>query len=195
MTEPSTEAPASRGGWPKGKPRKPQIDNPDEVLDGIMAAVELERAPRGADQRSAQRGEQRLRRESISNDQYWIDPAKIPDGMSYNWKRYSYGGKVDATHQRNMMVQHWKPVPRERHPEMAWVESTSNYIEKDGLILMERPAYLTEDAHRERVNDALANDKANRQRLELEGRGSHALGHGVAPKINTGYDLSVGDDE
>ncbi|WP_421696926.1 hypothetical protein [Ancylobacter sp.] len=174
-------APAPRG-WPKGKPRKPQTEvaeeTPDAFLEDIQSRVAMDRARMEAAReaedasprnqaRSGQRKEQRLKREAISEDPLHIPDHLIPDGMSYEWKRSRIGGKPDQQHLMNMMRQHWRPVPAERHPELAWADSTSKYIEKDAVILMERPAYLTEEAQKERVQLSL--DAINNQFQKLRG--------------------------
>ena len=198
MTENTEAAPAR--GWPKGKPRKPQIETPDEFLTTMGQRVEEDRArmQEAAHEnavantaRSGQRGEVRpLKRTPTAVDKFHVPPSSIPDGMSYEWKRYTYGGKVDQDHMRNMMEQHWTPVPAERHPSMSWLESTSKFIEKEGMILMERPAYLTEEAHRERLNASAEQINAKMKQLQADGKSKEF----DKTYLKSGYDLSVADD-
>lgn len=63
---------------------------------------------------------------------------KVPDGMTYNWKRIFVDGKLaDFQHVAQMVMAGWQPVPRARHRELA--SDGSYWIEHGGLILMEKP--------------------------------------------------------
>jgi hypothetical protein len=192
----SIDTPPSKGGWPKGRPRKPVIETPDDFINTMRANVEAdrERSARPVEAntaRSGQRGEQRLSRVKTSDDKFHIPKEMIPDGMTYEWKRYTYGGKIDQDHQRSMMMQHWSAVPADRHPALAWTDSTSKYIEKEGLILMERPSYLTAEAHDERVRSADDQIRTKMRQLHADGKEKGF----DKTSLQTGYDLSVADDE
>jgi hypothetical protein len=68
----------------------------------------------------------------------------IPDGMDYFWARHSvYGDDTSSQIGRRSRLG-WTPVPAYRHPEIVFVdpskpETRNGWIEKRGLILMERP--------------------------------------------------------
>lgn len=93
-------------------------------------------------------GEPRLRRQSRRQDKFHIPPEIIPDGWSYEWKRQSCYGQPDPDHQINLRANHWRSVPSDRHPQLM-PDGHTGAITKDGQILMERPAYLTEEARQE----------------------------------------------
>lgn len=90
-------------------------------------------------------GERLYRRRSRTADALHIDPNIIPDGFSYEWKSESIAGKPMASHMNELRENHWAPVPAERHPQLA-ATGEGKYIRRDGLVLMERPAYLTDEA-------------------------------------------------
>lgn len=86
------------------------------------------------------------------NDRFHIDPSKIPDGTTYEWKRASVFGKEDSTYFATMERGGWSAVEASRHPEYAR-NNNNGYIELDGMVLMERPDVITRHVRqRERRN-------------------------------------------
>lgn len=77
------------------------------------------------------------------NDPLYIDPDIIPDGTTYEWKRDSIYGKDDPAYSAALLRMGWTPVDAARHPELMPARSTTGYIERPGVILMERPAEIT----------------------------------------------------
>ena len=86
-------------------------------------------------------------------DKFHIPAHAIPDGMTYEWKRIAVYGAADHYYENSLAEQHWKPVPSSRHPGMSPPGHKGSII-RDGLMLMERPSYLTEDARREEYDAA-----------------------------------------
>lgn len=101
------------------------------------------------------------RKRNRTADKLYIDPRTIPRGMSYEWKRESCYGESDRYHIVEMMDNHWKPVPADRHPNLAKDGDSSGHIKLKGLILMERPAYLTKEAQDEDYDIAMAEIDSN----------------------------------
>lgn len=95
----------------------------------------------------------RLTRRRRSADPMYIDPRIIPPGMSYEWKVQSIFGAPRAGHWNNLRENHWKPVPAERHPELA--TDGESIISRAGTVLCERPSYLTDEAKMEDIQDAM----------------------------------------
>jgi len=102
---------------------------------------------------------------------------QIPEGSSYEWKRWSNVGAQDPFYIASMRDQGWEPVDPKRHPN--WVPPGYNdpYILKGGMILMERPMELTEEAQREARQAAQAQISFQEQRL------------GITPKDTLSRDL------
>lgn len=110
-------------------------------------------------------GEQRLvRRRKGASDIFHIDPELIPPGVSYEWKRKAVYGQENPAYMLGLMENHWKPVDVSRLPHMM-PDGWTGAIERDGLILMERPSYLTEEARQEDEAAARAPIKAQQERL------------------------------
>lgn len=122
------------------------------------AVVEQARPPeedlRAEDARAPEGGARLQRRSRRHDDQFYVDPALVPPGMSYEWKRESVYGQPDEAHQIELRENHWKPVPADRHPSMV-MRDKDGTIRRQGMILMERPAYLTKEAEQEDLRNAI----------------------------------------
>lgn len=128
-------------------------------------------------QRSEQRVPQRLALRTGTN-RFDFDHAIIPDDMVYEWKRKSIYGQEDVEHLINLDANGWSPVPAERHPELMGRRAVlGGEIVRGGMILMERPKELSEEA-RDLDTFAAKNQVATQlQRLGLEGK--RAAGRGI----------------
>lgn len=107
--------------------------------------------PRKEEVRSAGRSgpiRERKRKGGQLNDPFYVAPSSIPEGSSYEWKRVTVYGKGDPTYDILMREQGWDPVESARHPELV-AEGHVGPIIRDGLMLMERPIELTEEARAE----------------------------------------------
>lgn len=80
------------------------------------------------------------------NDEFFINPEDVPDGWVYEWKRKTILGAEDPAYQVSLARAGWEPVPTSRHP--SYMPDTGHYpvIERKGMILMERPAEIHEEA-------------------------------------------------
>lgn len=79
-------------------------------------------------------------------DEFYIDPSDIPEGWSYEWKRRTVLGAEDPAYQVALARAGWEPVPTSRHPSYMPMGGDYPFIERKGMILMERPLEITEDA-------------------------------------------------
>ena len=77
-------------------------------------------------------------------DEFYIDPRIIPDGWSYEYKRYTLLGAQDPSYQVQLARGGWDTVPAHRHPELMPDNWKGQTIERRGMILMERPKEITE---------------------------------------------------
>jgi hypothetical protein len=77
----------------------------------------------------------------------YIDPAIIPPGMDWQWKREFVLGQPDPDNIRLALRQGWKPVMAEQHPNLAAPalpgQDADKLIRSGGLLLMERPMEKT----------------------------------------------------
>jgi hypothetical protein len=120
-------------------------------------------------QRSEQRTPQRVVIRTSAN-RYDYDKSKQPAHMDYGWKRMTIAGQEDTEHLINCDENGWLPVPPERHPELAGRRTKGSEIVRGGLVLMERPKEITEEA-RNLDKFAASHQVASQvQRLGLEGK-------------------------
>jgi hypothetical protein len=78
-------------------------------------------------------------------DEFYIDPRIIPDGWSYEYKRYTVLGAQEPSYQVQLALKGWESVPAARHPELMPDNYSGMTIERKGMILMERPAEITNE--------------------------------------------------
>ena len=107
--------------------------------------------PREEDPRTrAARRALELREQANSDDdgvdKFYINPKTIPDGWSYEWKTYTVLGKENPSYQVAMAHKGWEAVPRSRHPELMPINYQGETIEREGMVLMERPLEITQEA-------------------------------------------------
>ena len=79
-------------------------------------------------------------------DDFWVDANVIPDGWTYEWKRFTVYGQEDPSYQVALRRAGWEPVPASRHPEMMPIGyAGDDIILRKGMILMERPQEITDE--------------------------------------------------
>jgi hypothetical protein len=134
-------------------------------------------APQRPIQRSTQRVGQRLVMRTGSN-RFDFDRSLIPEGMTYEYKRFSMFGQEDKEHLVDLEQNGWTPVPAERHPELSGRRAVAGSdIVRGGLMLMERPVEITDEARELDTFAARHQVAAQVQRLGLEGK--RAAGKGI----------------
>lgn len=79
-------------------------------------------------------------------DEFYVPPDSIPEGWTYEWKRKSVLGQEDAAHQVALARMGWEPVPASRHPSFMPEGGRYATIERKGMVLMERPIEITQEA-------------------------------------------------
>jgi len=79
-------------------------------------------------------------------DDFWVDANSIPDGWTYEWKRFTVFGQEDPSYQVALRRSGWEPVPASRHPEMMPIgHAGDDIILRKGMMLMERPKEITDE--------------------------------------------------
>lgn len=91
----------------------------------------------------------RRRRFNNTDDRFALPMDEIPEGSTYEWKRFSVHGQEDPFYIAHQRQQGWEPVDPKRHPNWLPEGYQGNTIIKDGLLLMERPIELTMEARDE----------------------------------------------
>lgn len=98
-------------------------------------------------------------------DDFFVEPDKIPNGWTYEWKRFTIYNQEDPSYQVQLRRQGWEPVPSERHPEMMPIGSTEEKIIRKGMMLMERPTEITNEIRRIDQKRAKAQVQVKEQQL------------------------------
>lgn len=98
-------------------------------------------------------------------DDFWIDPGMIPDGWSYEWKRHTVYGAPDPAYDVALARTGWAPVPAGRHPAYMPEDYKGRTIERKGMVLMERPAEITERVKDIEYNKATSQMRNKEQQL------------------------------
>lgn len=132
-------------------------------------------------------GRSRKRKGNI--DQFYVDPAIIPYGWTYEWKRKSIYNMPDTSHQIGLMENGWTPVPADRHPGTFMPPGYVGEVTRGENMLMERPTQLCDEARIEDRANANYMLDAQRQQLGLQMPTAFNTNHpGVRPQIKTSYE-------
>jgi len=98
-------------------------------------------------------------------DEFYINPNMIPEGWVYEWKRRSVLGFEDPSDQVNLQRRGWEPVPKSRHPELMPAGYTGNEVLRKGLVLMERPKVISQEARDRELQKARAQVRTKEEQL------------------------------
>ena len=116
------------------------------------------------------------------SDAFYIDPAIIPPGWSWEWKNETVLGRTDNAYQAQMMQVGWEPVMLESFPGVFDLATNADGTQKkgpvrrQGMILMERDLRLTREAQMEekRKADERVN-MASKKHTKLDTQGTHGV--------------------
>ena len=104
--------------------------------------------------------------ESVDTDGYRFAAPPPPEGWDYEWKRKLTMGQPDAVYMAECQRLGWQPVPLARHRHMMppdW--SGGETIERDGMLLMERPLVVSERFKQREIDKAKAQLDMNRSNV------------------------------
>lgn len=160
----STEEPVKRG---PGRPRKYPLETAPGAPDSAATGLDPEDPRARAAARAAELREHLGDNLGEGTDEFYIDPAIIPDGWSYEWKRETVLGQPDPSYQVSLAHRGWEPVPASRHPELVPPGWTGAHIPRKGCLLMERPLEIT-DAVRQQDNRR-AREQVRQKEAQLGG--------------------------
>jgi len=122
-------------------------------------------------------------------DEFYIPPDYIPDGWTYEWKRYSTYNQIDSSHIRELERKGWAFVPSSRHPNLMAIGDQGNIILRKGLALMERPTEIVEEARMIERRRAADQVRAKEQQLSGTPEGTMTRDHAKArPQIKKSYE-------
>src|SRR5882672_11532584 len=101
-----------------------------------------------------------------SEDLFHVPDSIKPFGWSYEWKKSHVTGEPATAHQTMLAQNGWTAVPAMRHDGMYMTAGYKGVIERDGLILMERPQVLTNEARAEDERRTKAQVNVNKRELD-----------------------------
>jgi len=195
------EAITTRRGRPRMNPLKEALIQVEAEESGEIEAPDRPN-PRGdlreADPRAAAaiRARQLLERlddnlDGITDD-FYIDPAQIPPGWSYEWKTRFVLGAEDPARMIEFRRMGWEEVPAKRHPELLPLGSNAQFIERKGQILMERPAEITNAIRAHELSKARADVQVKIDQLNGAPQGHFERSDPrVRPKIKHTYEAPI----
>lgn len=119
-------------------------------------------------------------------NEFYIDPRIIPDGWSYEYKRRTVLGAEDPSYQVSLAMKGWEAVPASRHPELMPDSYKGVAIERKGMILMERPAVITEEARARELRKATGQVRQKEQQLSGAPAGQFERDNKGSPLVKVG---------
>ena len=122
-------------------------------------------------------------------DDFYFNVADVPDGWTYEWKRKITAGAEDPAYQVSLARMGWEPVPADRHPHMMPSNGKYAIIERKGMVLMERPRELSDEARMIELRKARQQVNNKKSQLSNAPDGQFGRDHSsVRPKISTSYE-------
>jgi hypothetical protein len=123
-----------------------------------------------------------------SNDDFYIDQNIIPEGWTYEWKRFKTLGATDPSYEVSLARGGWQAVPASRHKSMMPIGWTGAMIERKGMILMERPTEIVKRARRK--EDIRAREQVGAKEAQVRGSpaGSNSPFEGRGSKLGKSYE-------
>jgi hypothetical protein len=99
-------------------------------------------------------GKTYTRRTINTEDKFHIDPADIPEGMSYQWISHTIIGQEQRNTMAAFATNGWEPVDLSRYPGRYAPPNATGAIILEGMMLVERPIELTLEARAEEIREA-----------------------------------------
>lgn len=183
---------ARRPGRPRGllaDKLATQTPEPAEIRTDELRPAMRDEDPRAKAARRAQELRGHLGNIDEGTDRFYIDPDTIPDGWTYNWKRFSSTGQDDLDNQRRVKREGWTTVPVSRYPDMMPQGTDPNdMIIIDGLVLMECPTEIVEERRSIELRRARQQVMYKEQQLAGTPEGTLTRDHAkVRPQIKKSY--------
>ncbi len=193
-TAPNT---AKRRGRPPRQPSALGAAVPKVASEAEMAVEEIQRPDMRPNMReedprvAAARRAAEIRSNQVQDDgvdEFKLPPA--PPGWTYEWKTKAVLGQINHAHMTELYRQGWEEVPTARHPEEMPLQGNHPTIERKGMVLMQRPTVIVEEARAMQLQRARSQVKFKEE--QLNGPPEGGLGHRdhaqVKPKISKGYE-------
>jgi len=119
-------------------------------------------------------------------DDFYINPDDVPEGWTYEWKRKTLLGQEDPAYQVQLARTGWEPVPASRHPAYMPDNGKHTTIERKGMILMERPLELSEEARNIELRKARQQVRHKEEQLNAAPQGHFDRSNKSASLVKVG---------
>lgn len=185
MTDIAPDARRMKRAYVRKKPLQPRVqaiqsetvdlDPPQPIARETRASGRPEVIGRGPGGRLIVRGrdgEQLSRTRTGMEDIYHVPPGFEPDGYTYQWKALTVLNEDARAHQTALQANGWRSVPAERHDGYWTAPGTKGSVIVQGLMLMELPTVLVEEARADDKRNAdaqLRNAKAEKLESNMTG--------------------------
>jgi len=146
---------------------KPEAESTREAMRPPMR----EEDPRARAARRAAELRDHLGDNEEGADEFYINPDDVPPGWSYEWKRELLLGAEDPAYQVSLARAGWEPVPTSRHPSYMPESGHHPVIRRKGMILMERPKEISDEAREREVRKARLQVRAKEEQLNSAPQG------------------------
>lgn len=158
------------------------------MSDDKREKLTLDRSNRPAESRDTvvRASEKKVRRKKSDDvDEFYVDPAEIPDGFVVEWKRFQIVGKPDARNMMELEKDGWEPAQPKDFPSLISKNHKEPTITHKDLILMIRPKELTQEALDEERQKATKVVKDKMVELGLSKPGEAPR---LKPSVSRSYD-------
>jgi len=133
----------------------------------------------------------RMRKGGQGKDKFDIPENLRRPGTSYEWKRMAVYGKPDSSHLVEMREQGWEPVDDPALRKYFMPEGHDGAIERDGLVLMDRPQQLTDEAREEDRLLAINAVRAKEQQMSSAPVGQFERSNKGTPLVSVKRSIEV----
>lgn len=163
------------------------IDQPNVIDRGSMRPNMREDDPRAAAARRAAEIRSNYQVADEGVDEFKLPPA--PPGWTYEWKTKSVMGQEQSSHITELYRQGWEEVPTNRHPEEMPLSGNYPVIERKGMVLMQRPTVIVEEARAAQLAKAKNQVRVKETQLSSAPEGQFERNHrDVRPQIKKGFE-------
>lgn len=171
------------------------------AADPVVEAGEIKAAPPPLAARDDIRGAMRQAPEGLIRGRKGdVDKFDIPDevikrfaeaGWSIEWKRHSVFNQEDPSYQVALAENQWQPVTTDEIKGLM-PAGHSGAIIRDGLMVMKRPSYLTQEAREEDSAAARNLIRAKEEQLGQTPSGTMTRDHPAArPSVGKSFEPIV----
>lgn len=128
-------------------------------------------------------GRVRKRRSGMQQNPFDIPEHLKRPGLSYEWKRHTIIGKEDYSYTAAMLENGWLAVDAKDMPGFMRPGYEGPVI-RDGMVLMERPQELTDEARAEMLADARGAMQVQKAKTGQTPQGQLPRDHPIAKPVN-----------